>query len=80
MALARTKAEGLDLLSQFFLTGMSACLLEFHGHADLLNISFPLFNFVTRGYFTNHGNHPACPPGGISVWTPYQAWGVGLRM
>ena len=38
MALAQTKAEGLALLSQFFLIEMSACLLEFHEHADLLHI------------------------------------------
>ena len=36
MALACTKAEGLALLLQFFLTGMSACQSTFHGHADLL--------------------------------------------
>ena len=65
MALAQTKAEGLALLSQFFLTDMSACLSELHGHTDLLHISPPLFNFVTRGAFTNNGNHPACPSGGI---------------
>ena len=66
MALSRTKAEGLGLLSQFFLTGMSACQSILHGHADLLHISLPLFNYVARGDFTNHGNHPACPSGGIS--------------
>ena len=60
-ALARTEAKGLALLSQFFLTGMSACQSTFHGHADLLHISLPLFKFVARGAFTNHGNHPACP-------------------
>ena len=65
----RTKAEGLALLSQFFLTGVSVCLPEFHGQADLLHISLHLFNFVPRGAFTNHGNHPACPLGGILGWT-----------
>ena len=45
---------------------MSACLLEFHGHADLLHLSLPLFNFATRGSFTNHFNHLACLLGGIS--------------
>ena len=49
IALSRKKAEGLALLSQFFLTGMSACQSEFHVHADLLHISPPLFNFVTGG-------------------------------
>ena len=58
MQLARTKAKGLALLSQVFLTGMSACQSTFHGHTDLLHISLPLFNFVARGTFTNHGNHP----------------------
>ena len=66
MKFARTKAEGLALLSQFFLTGMSAYQSTFHGHADLLHIFLPLFKFVAMGAFTNHGNHPACPLGGIS--------------
>ena len=33
IALVRTKLEGLVLLSQFFLSGMSAYLSEFHRHA-----------------------------------------------
>ena len=65
MALERTKAEGLALLSQFLLTGMSAGQYIFHGHADFLHIYLPLFNFVTRVAFTNHGNHPACLLEGI---------------
>ena len=72
MALARTKFEGLALLLKFFLTGMSVCQSIFHGHADLLHISLPLFNFVTRGVFTNHCNHLACPSGGISPLTSLQ--------
>ena len=72
MTLRLTKVEGLALLSEFFLTGMSACQSKFHGHADLLHISLPLFNFVTRGAFINHGNHPASLLGGISVWTSLQ--------
>ena len=72
MALACTKAKGTALLSQFFLTGMSACQSIFHGHSDLLHISLLLFNFFARGAFTNHGNHPACPAGGISPWTSLQ--------
>ena len=75
MALARTKVEGLALLYQFFLTGMSACQSIFHGHSDLLHISLPIFNFVARGAFTNHGNHLACPLGGISPWTSLQGMG-----
>ena len=51
---------------------MSACQSKFHGHADLLHISLPLFNFVARGAFTNHGNHLACPLGGISPWISLQ--------
>ena len=75
MALARTKAKGLALLSQFFLTGMSACQSTFNGNADLLHPPPPLFNFVVRGAFTNHGNHPACPSGGIYPWTSLQGRG-----
>ena len=75
MTLAHTKAEGLALLSQFFLTGMSACQSIFHGHAEILHISLPLFNFVARGAFANHGNHLACPSRGISPWTSLQGMG-----
>ena len=71
------KVEGLSLLSQFFLTGMSACLSKFYGHEDLLNISLPIFKFVTRGAFNNHGNHPACLSVGISGWTSLK--GLGNR-
>ena len=35
----------------------------------------PLFKFVTRGAFTNHGNHLACPLGGILGWTSLQGLG-----
>ena len=72
---ARMKSEGLALLLQFFLTGMSACQSIFHCHSDLLHIYLPLFNFVSRGAFTNHGNHLACPSGGISPWTCLQGMG-----
>ena len=75
MALARTKVEGLALLYQFFLIGMSACQSIFHGHADLLHIFLSLFKFVTRGDFTNRGNHPACPAVGISPWNSLQGMG-----
>ena len=75
MALSWTKAEGLALLSQFFMTGMIVCMLEFIRQADLLHIYLPLFNFVTRGDFTNHGNHLACTLGGISRWTSLQGLG-----
>ena len=54
---------------------MSSCQSTFHGHADLLHISLPLFNFIARGAFTNHGNHPACPSGGISPCTSLQGMG-----
>ena len=66
MELVRTEAEGLALISQFFLTGMSACLSEFDRYADLLHISRPLFNFVKREDFTNYGNLPAFLLGNIS--------------
>ena len=77
MRLAWTKAEVLALLSQLCFTGTSACLSEFHGHADLLKISFPLFNFVTGGAFTNHGNQLAFLSGGICGWTSLQVLGGG---
>ena len=56
---------------------MSACLSELYVHADLLHMYLPFFNFVTRGAFTNHRNHPTCPLGGISGWTSLQ--GLGSR-
>ena len=69
MLLDQTDVEGLALLSKFFLAGMSGCLSEFHRNKDLLHISLPIFNCVTRGAFTDHGNPLACLPGGISGWT-----------
>ena len=75
MELARTKVEGQVLLSQFFLTGVSACQSDFHRHSDLLHIFLPLFNFVTLGAFTNHGNHLACMSGGVSAWASPQGLG-----
>ena len=38
-------------------------------------MSLPLFILVTRGAFTNHGNHLACPLVGISGWTSLQCMG-----
>ena len=75
MLLARTESEGLALMSQLFLTEMSACLSKFHDHADLLHISLPLFILVMKGAFTNHNNHMPCLSGGISDLTSLQGLG-----
>ena len=75
MLLARTESEGLALMSQLFLTEMSACLSKFHDHADLLHVSLPLFILFMKGAFTNHNNHMSCLSGGISDWTSLQGLG-----
>ena len=49
MELSQTKAEGLALLSQFFLTGMSACRSEFHSHADFIHPSPPSLTLSQGG-------------------------------
>ena len=54
---------------------MIACQPEIHGHVDPLHIYLPLFNFVMRGAFTNHGNHPACLSREVSGWTYLQCLG-----
>ena len=75
MSIARMKAEVLALISQLFLTGMSACQSKSHGPADPLHISLFLFKFVAWSAFTNHGNHLAFPSGGISPQTSLQCMG-----
>jgi hypothetical protein len=81
VAAASTRQEGLALLVQYLLSGMATCRREFHGHADLLHVSIPLYNFVAGDRFVNPGENPACPAGGMSFWTSLQGQGdVGLRM
>ena len=81
VAAASTRQEGLALLVQYLLSGMATCRWEFHGHADLLHVSIPLYNVVAGDRFVNPGENPACPAGGMSFWTSLQGQGdVGLRM
>ena len=80
MLLARTKAEGLALLSQFFLTGTSACLLEFHGHADLLHISLPYSTFSQGGTSPITENTWPVLWGAFMSGPTSKAWGVGVRL
>ena len=54
---------------------MSPCQPKIHGHVYLLHIYLPLFNFVMRVAFTNHGNHPACLSREVPGWTYLQCLG-----
>ena len=81
VAAASTRQEGLALLVQYLLSGMNVCRRDFHGHADLLHVSVPLYNFVAGDRFVNPGENPACPAGGMSLWTTLQGQGdIGSRM
>ena len=64
-----TKQAGLSLLVQHLMSGMGACRKDFFGHADILHCSVPLYNFVAGDRFVNPGENPACPAGGMSMWT-----------
>ena len=63
------KQEGLVTLVQYFMFGMMVYHWDFMGHAALLYISIPLYNFFARDRFTNPVENPACPVGGMSMWT-----------
>ena len=66
---------------QYLLSDIATCHHEFHGHADLLYVSIPLYNFVEGDRFLSPGENPAYPLGGMSFWTSFQRQGdVGLRM
>ena len=63
------------------MSGMEVCRHDFMGHADLLHVSIPLYNFVAGDRFTNPGENPACPAGGMSLWTSLQGMtDIGYRM
>ena len=81
VAAAPTKQEGLAILVQYLMSGMQICRHDFMGHADLLHVSIPLYNFVAGDRFTNPGENPACPAGGMSLWTSLQGvTDIGYRM
>ena len=81
VAAAHSKQEGLALLVQYLMSGMQVCRRDFMGHADLLHVSIPLYNFVAGDRFTNPGDNPACPAGGMSLWTSLQGQNdIGYRM
>ena len=81
MATVSTRQEGMALLVQYLFLGMATCRHDFHGHADLLHASIPLYNLVVGDLFVNPGENPACPAGVMSIWISLQGQGdVGLRM
>ena len=61
VAAASTKEEGLATLVQYLISGMRVCHQDFMGHADLLHVSIPLYNFVAGDRFTNPGENLPCP-------------------
>ena len=56
---APTRQEGLATLVQYLMAGMQVFRREFIGHADLLHVFIPLYNFVARDRFTNPEENPA---------------------
>ena len=60
---------------------MGECRRDFLGHADLLHCSTPFYNFIAGDRFVNPGENPACPAGGMSLWTTLQGRGdIGTRI
>ena len=75
---ARSVATKLALLTQHLQTDLPQCRLKWHGHAEeMLHVSLPLLDFVTKGRFSNIGPDPACTAGGLSLWTSPQ--GVAME-
>ena len=57
---ARSVATKLALLTQHLQTDLPQCRLKWHGHAEeMLHVSLPLLDFVTKGRFSNIGPDPA---------------------
>ena len=81
VAAAPNKQSGLAMLVQYLMGDMTSCRRTYLGHSDLLHCSIPLYNFVAGDRFVNPGENPACPAGGMSMWTTLQGNGdVGERM
>ena len=81
VAAAPNKQSGLAMLVQYLMGDMTSCRRTYLGHSDLLHCSIPLYNFVAGDRFVNPGENPACPAGGMSMWTTLQGTGdVGERM
>jgi len=77
----KSKQDGLACLVQHLMADMGNCRREFLGHSDILHVSVPLYNFVAGDRFVNPGENPACPAGGLSLWSTLQGKGdVGFRM
>ena len=78
---ASNKQAGLAMLVQYLMGDMRVCRRTYLGHSDLLHCSIPLYNFVAGDRFVNPGENPACPAGGMSMWTTLQGLGdIGDRM
>ena len=67
VAASPIKQEGLATLVQYLMSSMWVFRQDFMGHANLLHISIPMYNFVTRDRFTNPGENLACPTGSMSM-------------
>ena len=69
------------ILVHFLMVGMKKFRHDFMEHADILNVSILLYNFIAGDRFINPGENPACPAGGMSLWTTLQEkTDVGYRM
>ena len=63
------------MLVQYLMGDMRTCRRTYLGYSDLLHCSIPLYNFVAGDRFVNPGENPACPAGGMSMWTTLQGLG-----
>ena len=72
VAAAPNKQSGLAILRQYLMKDMRSCRRTYLGHPEWLHCSIPLYNFVAGDRFVNPGENPACPAGGMSMWTTLQ--------
>ena len=72
VAAAPNKQSGLAMLRQYLMKDMRSCRRTYLGHPEWLHCSIPLYNFVAGDRFVNPGENPACPAGGMSMWTTLQ--------
>ena len=80
MTLARMKVEGLGLLSQFFLIGMSACLSDFTDTLTSLTSLSPYSTSSRGGLSSITATTQTVRRGAFLPRYPSKAWGVGVQL
>ena len=58
VATAKTKQEGISILSQYLLMWMELCHRNLHMRAKILHVGGALYKFVSRYRFVNPGTNP----------------------